>query len=77
MNYTEGLLDRISTNPDTGIIGDEKDIQRRSKFYGTNVHALPVIKSFIQVWIEKIKDPNMIILFCAATFSLGVALMNY
>jgi hypothetical protein len=46
MNYTEGLLDRISTNPDTGIIGDDKDIQRRSKFFGTNLHALPVIKSF-------------------------------
>jgi hypothetical protein len=29
MNYTEGLLDKISTNSETGIIGDEKDIMRR------------------------------------------------
>lgn len=36
-----------------------------------------MIQSFAHVWMEKLKDQNIIILFCAATFQLGVAMMNY
>jgi hypothetical protein len=34
-------MKKLATEADTGIIGDERDIKRRSQFFGDNVKPQP------------------------------------
>lgn len=44
--YGHGLSRLLSTNHETGIIGDVEDIKRRQKVFGHHYIALPSIESF-------------------------------
>jgi len=37
----EGLLKKIASELDTGIIGDRRDLHRREKYFGKNTKPLP------------------------------------
>jgi hypothetical protein len=43
----QGLLNLLSTDHKTGIIGSETDIERRKAIFGENSVALPKITSFM------------------------------
>jgi len=45
--YMQGLLNLLSTDHKTGIIGSETDIERRKAIFGENSVALPSITSFM------------------------------
>ena len=44
--YTHGLCNLLSTNYETGIVGDAEDIKRRQKVFGHHFIALPSIETF-------------------------------
>lgn len=44
---TQGVLRKLASDASTGIIGDENDIMRRSKTFGTNEKPLPQLPSII------------------------------
>jgi hypothetical protein len=46
VDWQEGLIKSLASDPETGIIGDVKDIKRRKKFFGKNKKSLPHVRSF-------------------------------
>merc|ERR1712151_255072 len=49
VGLNEGLLEKLATDAETGIIGDVKDINRRKKFFGENERSLPKIRSYLEI----------------------------
>jgi len=43
---TEGVLKKLASDKDTGIIGDERDIRRRKAVFGFNSKPIPQSTSF-------------------------------
>tara|TARA_B110000305_G_C18785993_1_gene336112 strand:- start:195 stop:383 length:189 start_codon:yes stop_codon:yes gene_type:complete len=43
VNYNAGLCKRLCSDPETGIIGDQKDLHRRKQIFGHHSIALPEI----------------------------------
>jgi hypothetical protein len=41
--YNEGLCRLLNSDKDTGIIGDEKDLDRRGLLFGKHKIALPAV----------------------------------
>lgn len=41
VNYNPGLCRRLCSDPETGIVGDEKDLRRRQAVFGKHAIALP------------------------------------
>ena len=54
VGHHKGLCERLGTSVTTGIIGDEKDLKRRKRFFGLNRKILPAIKPFKSIWLEQI-----------------------
>jgi magnesium-transporting ATPase (P-type) len=76
VGHHKGLSDKLGTSVTTGIIGDDKDLDRRKKFFGLNRKILPAIKPFKKIWLEEISDELMKILFAAGAFQIIVGLFN-
>ncbi|KAL3508389.1 hypothetical protein ACH5RR_027790 [Cinchona calisaya] len=73
------LFPALETNIDTGIRGDEKDLDSRIKAFGSNrdsdleghqANNPAVNKSLNQLVLEAFKDSTIILLLCCATLSL-------
>ena len=45
--YAEGLCQLLSTDKDTGIVGDKADLKRRQLNFGKHKIRMPVIDSFM------------------------------
>jgi len=43
---TAGVIKKLASDDNTGIIGDDKDIKRRSKVFGKNTKPLPTLPPF-------------------------------
>lgn len=43
---TAGVIKKLASDENTGIIGDDKDIKRRSKVFGKNIKPLPTLPPF-------------------------------
>ena len=65
--YNAGLCALLSTDPDTGIIGDARDLQRRHKLFGKHSIALPKVQTFLTLLARQFEDSNVIFLIWAAT----------
>jgi len=39
--YADGLVSRLSTDANIGIVGDRKDLARRRQVFGTNTRPRP------------------------------------
>ena len=76
VGHHEGLSDKLGTSVSTGIIGDDKDLDRRKKFFGLNRKILPAIKPFKSIWFEQISDELLKVLFAAGAFQIIVGLFN-
>lgn len=68
--YNDGLCALLNTDPDTGIIGDQEDIERRIKQFGGHQIALPKIQSFFTLLARQFEDTNVIFLIWSATIYL-------
>lgn len=67
IGFDEGLLKKLATNAETGIIGDDTDLKRRRRFYGRNKKARPSIRSCGEILWSQFEDPLvqcLIILSC-------------
>jgi len=45
LGFAEGVMQGLATDVGTGIIGDERDIRRRSGLFGKNTKPLPALPS--------------------------------
>jgi len=70
VGLNNGLLDKLATDAETGIIGDVKDINRRKKFFGENKRSLPQIRSYLEVLRAQCDDFLVLLLLVFATVSL-------
>lgn len=68
--YNDGICALLNTDPDTGIIGDKEDIERRHKQFGKHNIALPEIQSFFTLLARQFEDFNVIFLIWSATIYL-------
>jgi len=59
----------LATNEDVGIIGDDKDLQRRRNIFGANKKPLPPPASFFESF--KQEATNIIWMFIAASAILA------
>jgi hypothetical protein len=66
VNYNIGLCKRLSSDAETGIIGDEKDLRRRQVIFGKHAIALPEIQTFFDLLCANFEDSNVIFLTWAA-----------
>jgi magnesium-transporting ATPase (P-type) len=68
--YSEGLCALLNSDGETGIIGNNADIERRHELYGKHQIALPRIESFYTILARQFEDTNVIFLIWAATIYL-------
>jgi hypothetical protein len=57
--YNEGLLNFLSTDKLTGIVGTNSDLARRREMYGKNKIALPSITTFTDLLYRQFEDANI------------------
>jgi len=69
----EGLLSKIATCPVTGIIGDNKDLERRRRFFGKNTFTPPPTKSFFLIFKEQITDQAILLLLFMGALAFVVS----
>lgn len=69
-NFAEGLCKDLASNPESGIIGDLKDLRRRTKQFGKNFDAVQQQAKFIDSLRETLDDK--IFLYCAIAAVLSI-----
>jgi magnesium-transporting ATPase (P-type) len=70
VGLNDGLLDKLATDAETGIIGDVKDINRRKKFFGENERSLPNIRTYLEILWDQFDEFLVLLLLIFATLSL-------
>jgi len=73
VDWKDGLLAKLVTDAETGIIGDVKDIKRRKKFFGANERSLPTVRSFWAVLWDQFDEFYVLLLLIFASISLVVS----
>jgi hypothetical protein len=48
LGKTKGILKKLASEPNTGIVGDEKDLKRRRKVFGVNTRPSPPLASVLE-----------------------------
>ena len=76
VNYNSGLCKRLCSDPETGIIGDLRDLQRRQEIFGSHAIALPEIQTFFDLLCANFEDSNVIFLTWAAFFYTVASIFN-
>jgi hypothetical protein len=66
----------LSTDPENGINGDTKDLERRRKQFGTHAIQLPKVPGFLTFLSRQFEDPLVILLLWIATVVLGLSLFG-
>ncbi|KAH7659709.1 P-type ATPase protein [Dioscorea alata] len=66
----KGLSDKLKTNLDKGIIGDEPDLLHRRNAFGANTYPRKEGRSFLVFLWEAWQDLTLVILMIAAAISL-------
>jgi len=74
--YNQGLCRLLSTDPANGILGDEEDLNRRRKVFGTHSIAMPRITAFSTILYSQFEDANVIMLTQAAAAYLCTSLFS-
>jgi magnesium-transporting ATPase (P-type) len=57
IGWNEGLLKKLSTHSETGIIGDGKDLIRRKNTFGSNIPSYPSIRPYCKILLAQFEDP--------------------
>lgn len=74
--YVNGLAEGLGSSVDSGIVGDEGDIQRRRERYGDNKTVPKKTKTICGIICEQLKDLFVILLCVAAVVSLAVGVLE-
>ncbi|CAH9090555.1 unnamed protein product [Cuscuta epithymum] len=70
----KGLSEKLRTNLDTGIIGDEDELSKCRSTFGSNTYPTKKGRSFWMFLWEAWQDLTLIILIIAAVASLGLGI---
>lgn len=70
-----GLVNKLKSDPERGIIGDDQDVNDRKTKFGVNVFKKPGIRSFFQLLFFHFNDTILHILLLAATVELVVGII--
>lgn len=76
VDYNSGLCRRLCSDPETGIIGDPNDLQRRQQIFGKHSIALPEIQTFFDLLCANFEDSNVIFLTWAAFVYTVASIFN-
>nr|GMC51997.1 calcium-transporting ATPase 9, plasma membrane-type-like isoform X1 [Ipomoea batatas] len=68
------LSEKLKTNLNTGIIGDEDELSKRRNTFGSNTYPTKKGRSFLRFLWEAWQDLTLIILIIAAVASLGLGI---
>jgi len=68
--YGHGILRKIATELETGIIGDRRDLERREKYFGKNLKPLPQVPPLFESIKEALNDRILLSLAIAAFFTI-------
>jgi magnesium-transporting ATPase (P-type) len=63
-------MHKLATDSETGIIGDERDLLRRSSFFGKNKKPLPQLPPVFESLKDAIDDKVLLALLAAAVFTM-------
>ncbi|RDX88043.1 Calcium-transporting ATPase 9, plasma membrane-type, partial [Mucuna pruriens] len=74
LQHIRGLSNLIKSNPDKGISGDDADLLKRKKTFGTNTYPRKKGRSFWRFLWEAWQDLTLIILIIAAAVSLALGI---
>lgn len=67
--YAKGVLHKLATDSDSGIIGDDRDLKRRRRYFGANIKPLaPVPKVFDSIK-QTIMEPLWLVMIISAILS--------
>lgn len=69
----DGLLQRLKTNPLTGLSGNAEDLEKRVKLYGKNEIPPKPPKSIFRLAFEAVQDTTLIMLIICAIISIGLS----
>lgn len=70
----KGLSDKLKTNQDKGIHGDEDDILQRKNAFGSNTYPKKKGRSLWRFVLDACRDTTLIILMVAAAASLALGI---
>lgn len=76
LGFGEGLMKMLGTEIHSGIIGDQKDLVRRIKFFGQNVKPLPQLPGILDSIKEALDNRILGALAIAAFFSMIAGAIN-
>ena len=54
--YNAGLCSLLNTHPESGILGDEDDLDRRRKLFGANHFPVPTITPWCDLLAAQFED---------------------
>ena len=74
--YSQGLCQLLNTDADTGIVGDQADIQRRQNIFGEHDIIMPTIDTFIELWARQFEDSNVVYLIWGSTAYLLLSVFS-
>jgi hypothetical protein len=74
--YNAGLCRLLNSDPETGIVGDPADLDRRQEIFGKHSIAIPTITPMFTIMARQFEDSNVIFLTKAATLYLIVSLFG-
>jgi magnesium-transporting ATPase (P-type) len=65
VGWVPGLMKRLATS-ETGIIGDDKDLKRRKKFFGKNKRSKLQLRKFSSLLWEQFQEEWTVVLLVLA-----------
>lgn len=73
VGYIDGLMGAIQSDPETGIVGDLKDLARREKFFGENKRSLSKTRSFMSILWDQLDEFYLQVLMILGLISLVIS----
>lgn len=70
----KGILKKLASEPNTGIVGDEKDLKRRKKVFGVNTRPTPPLASVFESIMQTLQNILWVAIGATALLSSAVSL---
>lgn len=71
----EGVVSALHSCASEGIAESEAEMEQRANVYGTNVPPTPTYSSFLDLLLEALNDPTLLVLVFAAVVSLTLGIV--
>ncbi|PIN08810.1 Calcium transporting ATPase [Handroanthus impetiginosus] len=73
----EAIVKLLKTDSENGINGDEEDLSKRRKMFGSNTYRKPPPKGLIHFVVEAFRDTTIVILLACAALSLAFGIREH